>query len=154
VFVIAFPFEDQGLARRNTIDPILTDLRTQVMNRLRGLPPLPPRDQTGDRPMRPRIRQGREVLIRTPGDLTVRGVIEDVGSAGLFVRCELLAEVGERAWISLVDDAGTITDEVPARVMWTRHLASIGGVGMGLAFEVKDPTTERRAIELVLAALE
>jgi len=142
------------LARRNTIDPILTDLRTQVMIRLRGLPPLPPRDQTGDRPMRARIRAGRQVRIRTPGDLSLVGHIEDVGTAGLFVRCELLAEVGERAWVALVADDGTVGEEVPARVMWTRHLASIGGVGMGLAFEVKDPAGERRAIELVLGALE
>lgn len=152
--MIAFPFEDQGLARRNTIDPILSDLRAQVMNRLRGLPPLPPRDQTGDRPMRPRIRAGRVVKIRTAGDLTVTGHIEDVGTAGLFVRCELLAEVGERAWIALVRDDGSVSDEVAARVMWTRHLGSIGGVGMGLAFEVKDPAAERRAIEVVLGALD
>jgi hypothetical protein len=152
--VIAFPFEDQGLARRNTIDPILADLRSQVVSRLRGLPPLPPRDQTGDRPARARVRPGREVQIRTPGDLKLRGRIEDVGTAGLFVRCGLLAEVGERAWVALIHDDGSPGDEVAARIMWTRHLCGIGGVGMGLAFEVKDPTSERRAIELVLGAIE
>lgn len=88
------------------------------------------------------------------GDLAVRGKIVDIGSGGVFVRTDLLVEVGEKATLELLDEGGkVICEAVPVRVTWIRSAMHPLGVGLGLSFDIKHPDNERRAIELVLAAL-
>jgi hypothetical protein len=153
--VIGYPFEIQehALARRaNTLDPILAELRAQIGLRLRDTRVIPPRD--AERRRTPRQRSQRSVRLRV-GDLSVRGTIYDVAVGGVFLKTDLLLEVGERGTLALLHENGVlIGEEVPVRVIWISSIAQPSGAGIGLAFELKDPAGERRALEMVLDALE
>ena len=140
------------MARRaNTLDPLLAELRAEVAQRLRGAPQLPSRD--AERRRLPRMRSDHVARVRI-GDLSVRGKIADVGSGGVFVRTDLLVEVGEKGTLELLDESSKVLCEpVPVRVTWIRSSMHPLGVGLGLSFDTKDLDNERRAIELVLAAL-
>jgi Tfp pilus assembly protein PilZ len=136
--------------RRSTLDPILSDLRTQITSRLLGAPPVP---YDAEKRKNPRLRVNHPARIRID-DLIVRGQIQDVGAGGMFVRTDVLVEVGEKGAISLVHENGVlISEEVPVRVIWTCNGVHPNGAGLGLAFEVRDPALEKKALELVLAVV-
>lgn len=81
--------------------------------------------------------------------MVMDGTIQDVGVGGVFFHTRLLVEIGERAII----EVGSETP-VPARVVWLRGLSHPLGLGLGLAFELKDARAERAALELVLAVFD
>lgn len=140
------------MARRaNTLDSVLTQLRAEVARRLRGAPQLPERD--GDRRLVPRSIVEHVARVKI-GDLVIRGTIADVGSGGVFLMTQVVVEQGETGSLSLLGPDGTrLCEEVAIRVAWTRSSMHPRGTGLGLAFDTHEATNERRAIELVLAAL-
>lgn len=139
------------MARRaRTIDPQLDELRRELAQRLKARPTIPHRD--GDRRSGPRTGAGAPAFMRA-GDLTVIGHIGDIGLGGVFLASKVLIEPGERGSL-LLDRPDSTTAAVPVRVVWIRGKAHPRGPGMGLAFELTDPITERRAVELLLAVLD
>jgi Tfp pilus assembly protein PilZ len=130
---------------------VLTQLRAEMAQRLRGAPQLPERD--GERRRVPRSIAEHVARVRI-GDLVLRGTIADVGSGGVFLMTQVVVEVGESGALTLLGpDEKRLCEDVGFRVAWTRSSMHPRGTGLGLAFEVHDPVNERRAIELVLAAL-
>lgn len=135
------------MARRSsTLDPILAELRAEVAHRLPHQPALPARDI--DRRRMPRVPVDREASLRV-GDLRLPGRVLDVGAGGVFLRTDLLVEVGERGQLETEGAAA-----VAVRVVWLRGAAHTLGPGLGLAFDARDPNGERAALELVLALLD
>lgn len=116
------------------------------MHRLPHRPQVPARDI--DRRRAPRVIVDREARFRV-GDLVLNGRVLDIGVGGIFLRSDLLVEIGERG---LVEVEGL--QPVGARVVWIRGASHALGPGLGMAFEAKDPSGERRALELVLGLLD
>ena len=127
-----------------TLDPVLAELRAEVLHRLPSAPAVPQRDI--DRRRVPRVRLDRPAVLRV-GVLGVEGRVIDIGVGGVFLACKLLVESNER-----LEAPGA--DPVAARVAWIRGPSHPSGPGIGLAFELRDPKEEQRALELVLALLD
>ena len=70
-------------------------------------------------------------------------------AAGVFLACSLLVESNERGTIETPG-----VEAVAARVAWIRGPSHPSGPGVGLAFELRDPKQEQRALELVLSLLD
>jgi hypothetical protein len=135
------------VARRvGTLDPVLADLRAEVLHRLPSAPAVAQRDI--DRRRVPRVRINRPALLRV-GVLGVEGRVLDIGVGGVFLSCSLLVESNERGTLEAPG-----VEPVAARVAWLRGPSHPSGPGIGLAFELRDPKEERRALELVLALLD
>jgi hypothetical protein len=135
------------LARRaGTLDPILEELRAEVLHRLPPGPPVPQRDI--DRRRMPRARIDRAAALRV-GVLRVEGRVLDVGIGGLLFASSILVETTERGYVELPG-----LEPAPIRVAWIRGPAHPSGPGIGMAFEMRDPKDERRALEVVLTLLD
>jgi hypothetical protein len=135
------------LARRlGTLDPVLAELRAEVLHRLPMGKVVPQRDL--DRRRVPRGRIDHPAILRV-GVLGVEGRVLDVGVGGVFFRSDLLVESGERGMLEV---AGA--EPAKVRVAWIRGPAHPAGPGIGMAFELRDPKDERRALESVLALLD
>lgn len=135
------------VARRPaTIDPLLQELRAEIAHRLRLLPAPPSRDF--ERRRSPRVEVNRPARFRV-GDLLLHGQVRDVGMSGLFLRSDLLVEIGERGQVE-VDGLAP----VPGRVVWIRPPSHALGSGFGISFELRDASKERRILELILALLD
>lgn len=125
---------------------MLAELRAEVLHRLPSAPPIPQRDI--DRRRVQRVRIDRPAVMRV-GVLGVEGRVLDVGVGGVFMRCDLLVESGERGFLQLPG-----AEDVPVRVAWIRGPAHPSGPGVGMAFEIRDVKDERRALEMLLALLD
>ncbi len=135
------------MARRaGTLDPVLAELRAELLHRMAAAPVMPSRDL--DRRRVPRVRVDHTARMRV-GDTLITGQILDVGVGGIFLQTLLLIETGERCTLELDDHV-----PVPARVAWIRGPSHPLGPGLGLAFELRDGRAERAALELVLTALD
>ncbi len=132
--------------RAGTIDPVLSELRAEIRGRLPALPAMPQRDI--DR------RRGRRADVSRPARLrvgpnVVPGSVLGVSIGGIFLHALLLFEPGERGQLEVPG-----ADPVPVRVAWVRGASHPLGMGVGLAFEPRDATEERHALELVLTLLD
>jgi hypothetical protein len=136
------------LARRaSTLDPVVADLRAEIAARLPGLPSMP--EHEGERRQARRVPVDADARLRVQ-DLTVRGRIQDVGSGGLFLRADILVEIGEAGTVMLhPGDVG-----VPVRVAWLRAKMDALGPGLGLAFDMSDAENESRALKFLLRVLD
>ena len=140
------------MARRaRSVDPVLGDLRGELAARLPGAPVLPARD--GERRRAPRVVVDTPAVLRS-GDLGIHGRIQDLASGGVFFATCLLIEADERGVVSLDLGEGVATEAIAVRVAWVRHKAHPLGSGLGLAFDIRDVASERRALELLLTLLD
>lgn len=109
----------------------------------------------------PNVEVERRSALRVPCDLWVRihsarstrpGVIDDVGTGGVFVSTLMRAEVGQTLLIEIPEDpvARTAAVRVPGKVAWT---GSKRRQGLGVAFDPPIPTTERALHRMVLRLL-
>jgi len=133
------------LARVETLDPVLAELRAVVRARLPSAPSISPRDIDRRRALRLAISRTARLQV---GILGLEGQALDVGTGGLFLKSDVLVETGERGVI-------TVGDSPPAkvRVAWIRGPSHPLGQGIGLAFEHGSPAEEQRSLELVLALM-
>jgi hypothetical protein len=129
-----------------TLDPVLDALRAELRRRLPAAPALPQRDI--DRRRAPRVSVAAGLLLRV-GVLGVEGVVEDVGEGGLFMKSDVLVENGERGFVEIIG-----VEPVNVRIAWIRGPSHPLGQGIGIAFDVRDPRDEERALRLVLALLD
>ena len=137
------------MARRApTIDPVVTQLRREVENRLAARSTAAaPVDGERRRSGRLRVQVIARLVI---GELALTGSIEELGSGGLFFRSDVLLEPGEHGLFS-VDETQV---PLPVRVAWNRSSLHAQGPGVGLAFEAPDAQTEHRVLALILALLD
>jgi hypothetical protein len=132
--------------RAGTLDPLLAELRAELLHRMAAAPVMPSRDL--DRRRVPRVCVDFPARMRV-ADTVIGGQILDVGVGGVFLQTRLLIEIGERCRLE-VDGLTPVT----ARVAWIRGPSHPLGPGLGLSFELRDARSEQATLELVLAALD
>jgi Tfp pilus assembly protein PilZ len=135
------------LARRaGTLDPVLAELRAELLHRLPAAAVVPARDIEQRRNVRAAVKRHAKLRV---ADLVTDGEIHDVGSGGVFFHTNVLVEAGERCILEV--DGVT---PVAGRVVWQRSMTERHVAGIGIAFEIKDHRSERAALELVLSLLD
>lgn len=84
------------------------------------------------------------VTVHAPDGREIAGLTDELSMNGLFVRCDDRLPEDSRCHVTLSLGNGEVRIEVEARV------ASLGGSGMGLAFDEMDPESFAHLKRLVL----
>ena len=118
---------------------LLDKLRGEVKQQITARGTLPPDRANERRAPRVPVDQPARLCL---GDLVLDGTIENVSVTGLLFKTGVIVEVGERGALHLQSDGV----DAPVRVVWHRLDLQVQTVGLGLAFESSDPTTEERVL--------
>jgi Tfp pilus assembly protein PilZ len=76
-----------------------------------------------------------------------RGMIEDIGQGGAFVRSDVPVEVGAGVVLELLPPGSVVPLAIAGKVAWTRRTP--GDEGFGMEFKTRDAGGTRRLKELV-----